>query len=267
MCTSRASSSGMPACLVRVHYSTAIKSCPQLPTHKECAFFDVACLCLLGTALALALVLELSTYLCYRTSLGVYCTSSQCTEHHSRQHCQHCSCNLVVSVRQMEDIIAEGSKPDPAVPALSFDKEFARSFWDQYRICLWKFNITYWRTPNYNATRFSFSLAVALIFGACFWKLGGSTRTEQQVYNTLGALLTSTLFLGILNSIFVQPVVSAERAVFYRERAAGMYSVGPWYLALVSQLLVLCFLRWMLFCDKLCFLRQTPAQCCNACTG
>lgn len=59
-----------------------------------------------------------------------------------------------------------------------------------------------------------------------------------QVYNTLGALLTSTLFLGILNSIFVQPVVSAERAVFYRERAAGMYSVGPWYLALVTPLLL-----------------------------
>ena len=57
-----------------------------------------------------------------------------------------------------------------------------------------------------------------------------------QVYNTLGALLTSTLFLGILNSIFVQPVVSDERAVFYRERAAGMYNVGPWYLALVSPL-------------------------------
>ena len=136
--------------------------------------------------------------------------------------------------RQMEEIVAEGSKPDPEVPALSFDKVYARSFLDQYRICLWKFNITYWRTPNYNATRFSFSLAVALIFGACFWKLGGSTGTEQQVYNTLGALLTSTLFLGILNSIFVQPVVSAERAVFYRERAAGMYSVEPWYLALVS---------------------------------
>ena len=58
--------------------------------------------------------------------------------------------------------------------------------------------------------------------------------TEQQVYNTLGALLTSTLFMGILNSIFVQPVVGNERTVFYRERAAGMYSVAPWYLAMVG---------------------------------
>ena len=37
-----------------------------------------------------------------------------------------------------------------------------------------------------------------------------------------------------MNSIFVQPVVSEERAVLYRERAAGMYSVEPWYLAMVS---------------------------------
>lgn len=136
--------------------------------------------------------------------------------------------------RHMEETIQKGSEPDPETPVLKFDTVYARSALQQYRICLWKFNITYWRTPNYNATRFSFSLAVALVFGACFWKLGGKTGNEQQVYNTLGALLTSTLFLGILNSIFVQPVVSAERAVFYRERAAGMYSVGPWYLALAT---------------------------------
>ena len=42
--------------------------------------------------------------------------------------------------------------------------------------------------------------------------------------------------MGILNSIFVQPVVGDERSVFYRERAAGMYSVSPWYLAMVSNL-------------------------------
>ena len=134
----------------------------------------------------------------------------------------------------MEEIIAVGSKPAADSEVLKFDTVYARNMFDQYRICLWKFNITYWRTPNYNATRFSFSVAVALIFGACFWKLGGKSNDEQQIYNTLGALLTSTLFLGILNSIFVQPVVSAERSVFYRERAAGMYSVGPWYLALVK---------------------------------
>ena len=135
--------------------------------------------------------------------------------------------------RDMEEIIVQGSHPAPDGEVLRFDTIYARSVLEQYRVCVWKFNITYWRTPNYNATRFSFSVAVGLIFGACFWQLGGRSDNEQGIYNTLGALLTSTLFLGILNSIFVQPVVSAERAVFYRERAAGMYSAGPWYLALV----------------------------------
>ena len=81
----------------------------------------------------------------------------------------------------MEETIQKGSEPDPETPVLKFDTVYARSALQQYRICLWKFNITYWRTPNYNATRFSFSLAVALVFGACFWKLGGKTGNEQQV--------------------------------------------------------------------------------------
>ena len=81
----------------------------------------------------------------------------------------------------MEEMIQQGSQPDPEVPPLRFDTVYARSNLQQYLICLWKFNITYWRTPNYNATRFSFSLAVALIFGACFWNLGGKADNEQQV--------------------------------------------------------------------------------------
>ena len=81
----------------------------------------------------------------------------------------------------MEQIIQEGSQPEEGVAPLKFDTVYARSLVQQYRVCLWKFNITYWRTPNYNATRFSFSIAVALIFGACFWKLGGKTGNEQQV--------------------------------------------------------------------------------------
>ena len=42
----------------------------------------------------------------------------------------------------------------------------------QVNICYSKFWVTYWRTPEYNATRFSFSTGVALLFGTIFWKLG-----------------------------------------------------------------------------------------------
>ncbi|KAL3609406.1 hypothetical protein D5086_000426, partial [Populus alba] len=39
------------------------------------------------------------------------------------------------------------------------------------------------------------------------------------------------LFLGFQNGSAVQPVVAVERTVFYRERAAGMYSALPYAFA------------------------------------
>ena len=52
----------------------------------------------------------------------------------------------------------------------------------------------------------------------------------------MGALYFCTFFLGIVMTLSVQPVFSAERTVFYRERAAHMYSVLPYALSLVRSL-------------------------------
>ena len=125
------------------------------------------------------------------------------------------------SCRRMEEIIQEGSQPDPGVTPLKFDTVYARSLLQQYRICLWKFNITYWRTPNYNATRFSFSIAVALIFGACFWKLGGKTGNEQQVGTSKPAScciarLTTKNSLGMPKSCHHQVAVTLVRHPGYQ---------------------------------------------------
>ncbi len=66
--------------------------------------------------------------------------------------------------------------------------------------------------------------------------------------NVLGALYATTLFFSIINATVIQPVISAERAVSYRERAAGMYSVLPWTLALVSALYPTCLnISYMLY--------------------
>ena len=40
----------------------------------------------------------------------------------------------------------------------------------------------------------------------------------------MGAMYSACLFLGVNNASSVQPIVSIERTVFYREKAAGMYS-------------------------------------------
>ena len=58
----------------------------------------------------------------------------------------------------------------------------------------------------------------------------GSTQDLQVV---MGSLFAAVKFLGVNNAASVQPVVSIERTVFYREKAAGMYSPFPYAAAQV----------------------------------
>ena len=52
--------------------------------------------------------------------------------------------------------------------------------------------------------------------------IGLPRRSDRNdILTIMGALFASTIFLGVYNSSSVQPVVSTERTVFYREKAAG----------------------------------------------
>lgn len=44
----------------------------------------------------------------------------------------------------------------------------------------------------------------------------------------MGSMYAAVVYIGMQNSGSVQPVVVVERTVFYRERAAGMYSAFPY---------------------------------------
>ena len=61
-----------------------------------------------------------------------------------------------------------------------------------------------------------------------------SRDTQQDIMNLLGAGYAAVLFLGAGNASAVQSVVAVERTVFYRERAAGMYSELPYAFSQVA---------------------------------
>lgn len=56
------------------------------------------------------------------------------------------------------------------------------------------------------------------------------------MFNIVGVAYGSSLFMGFANAAIMQPVVAMERAVFYRERSAGMYSSMPYAIAQVSNI-------------------------------
>lgn len=59
---------------------------------------------------------------------------------------------------------------------------------------------------------------------------------QQDLMNLLGAMYSAVMFLGGTNTSAVQSVVAVERTVFYREKAAGMYSALPYAFAQVFEL-------------------------------
>ncbi|XP_058766056.1 uncharacterized protein LOC131639591 [Vicia villosa] len=67
-----------------------------------------------------------------------------------------------------------------------------------------------------------------------FSMVSHKVKTQQDLLNLLGAMYSAVLFLGATNSSAVQPVVSIARTVFYRERAAGLYSALPYAFAQVA---------------------------------
>ncbi|WVZ64278.1 hypothetical protein U9M48_013825 [Paspalum notatum var. saurae] len=125
-------------------------------------------------------------------------------------------------------LIKELSQPTPGSSDLYFPTKYSQSSLVQCMACLWKQNMSYWRNPPYNTVRFIFAAVTGFIFGTVFWDIGGKIVQSQDLFNAMGSMYAAVLFLGAANSITVQSVVAIERTVFYRERAAGMYSSFPY---------------------------------------
>ncbi|XP_022154233.1 pleiotropic drug resistance protein 3-like isoform X2 [Momordica charantia] len=132
-----------------------------------------------------------------------------------------------------KEIVKQLSTPPPGSRDLHFSNVFAQSFAGQFKACLWKQNLSYWRNPCYNLTRILYTIASSLVFGTLFWKHGKKLENQQNLFNNFGSMYSSVNFIGIHNCATVFPNVSRERTVMYRERFAGMYSSWAYSLAQV----------------------------------
>lgn len=63
----------------------------------------------------------------------------------------------------------------------------------------------------------------------------------------MGSMYAAVVYIGMQNSGSVQPVVVVERTVFYRERAAGMYSAFPYAFGQVAIEIPYIFVQTLLY--------------------
>ncbi|KAM0017401.1 putative ABC-type maltose transporter [Helianthus debilis subsp. tardiflorus] len=150
--------------------------------------------------------------------------------------------------RRNKALIAELSIPCPGTKDLYFTTQYSQSFFVQCIACLWKQRQSYWRNPSYTAVRFAFTAFIAIMFGTMFWDLGSKRKTQQELFNAMGSMYAAALFLSVQNASAVQPVVDIERTVFYRERAAGMYSALPYALAQALVEIPYIFTQTIVYC-------------------
>ncbi|KAF6151772.1 hypothetical protein GIB67_010346 [Kingdonia uniflora] len=119
-----------------------------------------------------------------------------------------------------QELIKALSIPVPSSKELYFPTQYSQSFITQCKACFWKQHWSYWR----------------------------NTRSKQQdLFNLLGAMYAAVLFLGATNASVVQPVVATERTVFYREKAAGMYSALPYAFAQVAVEIIYVAIQTIIF--------------------
>lgn len=128
-------------------------------------------------------------------------------------------------------LIKELSTPAPGSKDLYFPTLYSQPFFTQCAACFWKQRLSYWRNPQYTAVRFFFTFVCAIMFGTIFWRTGNKRSRQADIFNAMGSMYAAVLFIGVNNSSSVQPLVEIERTVFYREKAAGMYSALPYAFA------------------------------------
>ncbi|KAL3132996.1 hypothetical protein ABBQ38_006905 [Trebouxia sp. C0009 RCD-2024] len=133
--------------------------------------------------------------------------------------------------RETDQVVEQHFQENGQYKPIKFDEKYAKRFGVQYLALLKKFNIAYWRTPEYNYIRALVTVILGFVLGTLYWKIGHKRQSTQDVTSVVGAVNATTIFLGALYALNVLPVVSVERAVFYRERSAFFYHSLPFSLA------------------------------------
>ncbi|KAK3441449.1 hypothetical protein EUGRSUZ_B01809 [Eucalyptus grandis] len=132
-----------------------------------------------------------------------------------------------------KELIKQLSTPPPGTSDLHFSSQFSQNRWGQFKLCLWKQCLSYWRSPPYNLMRILHTIAASFLFGVLFWKQGKKLNNQQNLFSVFGSMFIAVIFLGINNCSSVLQYIAMERTVMYRERFAGMYSSWAFSLAQV----------------------------------
>lgn len=149
-------------------------------------------------------------------------------------------------LERIEDICAEATEGNK----ITFPSKFATSKKTQMVEVLRHSMLVYYRSPGYNVVRVLVSAVVALLFSTVY----ASSRVpqnESDMNSRINSVFIAVVFLCVNAINTVLSIFEAERDMFYRHKAAGMYEssaiLGALSIAEVPFLLVTSLVFSVLF--------------------
>ena len=79
---------------------------------------------------------------------------------------------FLCDLRRNEELVTSLSTPPAGSEELHFSTRFSQNGIGQFKSCLWKQNLSYWRSPSYNFNRFMHMIFSSVTFGILFWDQG-----------------------------------------------------------------------------------------------
>jgi ABC-type multidrug transport system ATPase subunit len=108
-------------------------------------------------------------------------------------------------------------------------RKYNASYATQFRFLMYRFLLAYWRSPTYNFVRMVVSVVIALIFSSTY--ANQQYTNDVDVIARVALIYITTMFMGVVGMMTVQPVIFAERPGFYREQFSEIYDVKLYTLA------------------------------------
>ncbi|TYI19249.1 hypothetical protein ES332_A07G152300v1 [Gossypium tomentosum] len=114
-------------------------------------------------------------------------------------------------------LVNELRVPTQGSEELHFTTHFSQNRWEQFKTCLWKQHLSYWRNPTYNLGRLILAMVSSLLYGVLFWNKGQKVDKDQDLFNIMGSVYVFMISIGASNLLSILPVVIIEIPYIFLE--------------------------------------------------
>lgn len=129
---------------------------------------------------------------------------------------------LLFVFRENNIVIEETRCTSLGSKRLILSSRYAQTGWEQFKACLWKQHLSYWRNPSYNLTRIIFMCFTSMLCGILFWQKAKEMFVSSPIF--LESALNRVISLVSKTLCSEYPLFKLCLPLFFAETISKIYS-------------------------------------------